>query len=79
MVQYRAVRFKKDQIATLYLTMSDIVHYKLLYLCPRTTDTQTEFFFKNPKLLGLGRQIGPKSFGAFGVFSAKLSALILVQ
>ena len=32
-------------------------------------------FFKNPKLLGLGRQIGLKFFEAFGVFSAKLSAL----
>ena len=30
---------------------------------------------KNPKLLGLGRQIGQKFFEAFGVFSAKLSAL----
>ena len=36
------------------------------------------FFFENPKLLGLGRQIGPKFFGAFGVFSADLSAPILV-
>ena len=26
-------------------------------------------FFKNPKLLGLGRQIGLKFFEAFGVFS----------
>jgi hypothetical protein len=25
-VKYRAVRFKKDQIAALYFTMSDIVH-----------------------------------------------------
>jgi hypothetical protein len=32
-------------------------------------------FFKNPKLLGLGRQIGLKFFEAFRVFSAKLSAL----
>jgi hypothetical protein len=36
-------------------------------------------FFQNPKLLGLGRQIRPKFFGAFWVFSAKLSAPILVQ
>ena len=42
----------------------------------RTTDTQREFFFfKNPKLLGLGRQIGLINFGVFGVFSAELSAL----
>ena len=38
----------------------------------RTTDTQTELFFKNSKLLGLGRQIGPKFYEAFGVFLAKL-------
>ena len=29
-------------------------------------------FFENPKLLGLGRQIGPKILGVFGVFSSKL-------
>ena len=29
-------------------------------------------FFENLKLLGLGRQIGPKILGAFGVFSVKL-------
>ena len=33
------------------------------------------FFFKNLKLLGLGRQIVLKFFEAFGLFSAKLSAL----
>ena len=38
-------------------------------------DTQTELFFKNSKLLGLGRQIGPKFYEAFGVFLAKLYAL----
>ena len=38
---------------------------------PRTTDTQRELSFENLKLLGLGRQIGPKIFGAFGVFLAK--------
>ena len=38
----------------------------------RTTDTQTELFFKNSKLLGLGRQFGPKFYEAFGVFLAKL-------
>jgi hypothetical protein len=36
------------------------------------TDTQRELFFENLKLLGLGRQIGPKNVGAFWVFSAKL-------
>ena len=42
--------------------------------------SQVHYFFKYfpgiPKLLGLGRQIGQIHFGAFGVFSAKLSALI---
>ena len=36
------------------------------------------FFHRNPKLLGLGRQIGQINFGAFRVFSANLSAPILV-
>ena len=36
------------------------------------------FFHQNPKLLGLGRQIGQVHFGAFWVFSADLSAPILV-
>jgi hypothetical protein len=35
-------------------------------------------FYRNPKLLGLGRQFGQMSFGAFGVFLANLSAPILV-
>ena len=33
-------------------------------------------FHWNPELLGLGRQIGQKNFGAFGVFSADLSTNI---
>ena len=38
------------------------------HLLPWTTDTQRELFFKKKtKLLGLGRQIGPKNFGAFVV------------
>ena len=31
MVKYRAVSFKKDQIAAMYFTMSDIVHKLLLF------------------------------------------------
>ena len=38
----------------------------------RTTDTQRELFFKNSKFFGLGRQIGPKIYEAFGLFLAKL-------
>ena len=56
------------------------MHTKLNYILSeraRTTDTQRELFFENPKL-GLGRQIGPNIFWAFGVFSADLSAPILV-
>ena len=37
------------------------------------------FFHWNLELLGLSRQIGQINSGAFGVFLAKLSALILVQ
>ena len=41
--------------------------------------TPNEAFFNwNPKLLGLGWQFGQINFGAFGVFSADLSAPILV-
>ena len=36
------------------------------------------YFFKNTKLLGLGRQIGLKSFESFMVFSTDLSAPILI-
>ena len=35
-------------------------------------------FHRNPKLLGLVRQCGQINFGAFGLFSADLSATILV-
>ena len=43
-----------------------------IVLKSRTTDIQRELFFKNWKLLGLGRQIGLKFYEAFGVFLAKL-------
>ena len=36
-------------------------------------------FHKNPKLLGLDRQFGQISFGAFWIFSADLSERILVM
>jgi hypothetical protein len=36
------------------------------------------FYHRNPKLLGLSRQIRQINFGAFGVFLADLSAPILV-
>ena len=58
-----------------------ILHWEwrlILYSCfdlhseTGTTDTQRELFFENLKLLGLGRQIGPKFWGAFRVFSAIL-------
>ena len=45
----------------------------------RTTDANEAFFHWNPENLGLGRQIGQINSGAFGVFSTKLSAPILVQ
>ena len=46
---------------------------------PRTTDAQWRLFHRNPKLLGLGRQLGQLNFRAYGVFSADLSAPIFVQ
>jgi hypothetical protein len=46
-------------------------------LTPRTPNEA--FFHWNPELLELGREIGQINSGAFGVFSAKLSATILVQ
>ena len=47
-----------------------------LQVLPRLrTDTQSELFFEKFKLLGLGRQIGPKNVGAFWVFLAELQSL----
>ena len=53
------------------------VSFALFLSCfkARNTDTQRELLFKNLKLLGLSRHFGLKSFG---VFSARLSASILV-
>ena len=42
-------------------------------------DPNEVFFYWNPKLLGLGRQIRQIKFGVFGVFAAELSAPILIQ
>ena len=36
---------------------------------------RVSFFFEKFKLLGLGRQIGPKNVGAFWVFLAELQSL----
>ena len=46
-----------------------------LLIISRTTDIKREVFFKNLKLLDLGRQIGLKFWGAFWLFPAKLLAL----
>ena len=43
-----------------------------------TTKGHLDIFHEDPKLLGLGRKCGQINFGAFGVFSANLSAPILV-
>ena len=37
------------------------------------------FSHRNPNILGLGRQFGQVHFTAFGVFSADLSAPILIE
>ena len=47
---------------------------KKVLLRPRTP--KEAFFHQNTKLSGLGRQFGWISFGAYGVFSANLSAPI---
>ena len=52
-----------------------IWNLRIRWSLPRTTDTQRELFFKNSKLLGLDRQIGPKFWEAFWLFPAKLLAL----
>ena len=62
----------------IYIVSSDILRENFLAmeyieggsnaLHPRTTDIQRELFFKNSKLLGLGRQIGLKFWGAFWLF-----------
>ena len=41
--------------------------------------TPNEAFFHQNILLGMDRQFGQINFGALGVFSANLSALILVH
>ena len=47
--------------------------------CPVLRTPNEAFFHQIPKLLGLGRKFGQINFGAFGVFSANLSAPILAQ
>ena len=54
--------------------------YYLQYTAEHGLRTPNEAFFHwSLELFGLGRQIVQISSGAFGVFSAKLSAQILVQ
>ena len=45
----------------------------------RTTDAQWSLFPSKSQTFGLGQTIWADKFGAFGVFSAKVSAPILVQ
>ena len=45
-------------------------NYTFFSLCHGRTSRKS-FFFENPKLLGLSRQIGPKNVGAFWVLSAQ--------
>ena len=52
---------------------------KTACLRTRTMNAQWSLFHWNPELLGLSRQIGQINSGEFGVFSAKLSAPILVH
>ena len=58
-----------------------VQNQKLLAVnCKHGLRTPNEVFFHwNTELLGLSRQIEPINSGVFGVFSGKISALILVQ
>ena len=51
-------------------------HLAVLHFYFSTLDMEA---FSNKVTFGLGRQIGQTNSGAFGVFSAELSAPILVQ
>ena len=73
---YNPKYFSELQILNLMNFKATLVRQAWHSCPPRTTDTQRELFFKNSKLLGLGRQIGPKFFEAFGVFSAKLLKVV---
>jgi hypothetical protein len=53
-----------------------LIHFSYLGHGLRTPNEA--FFHRNPKLLGLGRQIGQINFRTFAVFMATLSAPILV-
>ena len=79
------------QLAIKALAYLESIHcrvYRLLFphrVCRGAVAYSTDYghpervFFENPRLLGLGRQIGQTFWGAFWVFSAELSAPILVQ
>ena len=65
-------------ILMVYYTRIFTTEKKLVSPDALTMDTQRELFFKNPKILGLGRHFGLQFFEAFMVFSTKLSAPILL-
>ena len=61
------------------INLKFLIQYYFINHGLRTATPNEVFFYWNPELFGLGRQIGKIDSGAFGVFSAKLSATILVQ
>ena len=69
--------WKVDSMITLVEHRIQILNVWFIQTPTRTPNEA--FFHWNPELFGLGRHVGQINFGAFGVFSAKLSAPILVQ
>ena len=67
----------------IFLTLLGFVKYigRFFFSNVEATDYERPiqpFIHKNPKVLGLGRHFGQINYAAFGVFSADLSAPILV-
>ena len=70
---------RSENILHILLVLYEAQWVEILSDWARNTDSQWSLFHWNPKVLGLGRKIGQKNFGAFGVILAELSAPILVQ
>ena len=71
-------RLKKNAIYMLQFQFLKIFMHIMYPLAHGPWTPNEALFHHNPKLLGLSRQFGQINFGAFGVFSADLSAPILV-
>ena len=73
------ILFHPNEVSFIFaLGMFSWETWKILHPNQGLRTPNEAFFLRNPKLFGLGRQFGQKRFAAFGVFSANLSAPILV-